>query len=149
MLGTSKLPVTFRFVVSTVVPERSSLIVKRVPEVPVKVNACVDDCTSSTMSVEPLIKSIFGNSAGLVEFLYGVISMFLAIGCYFVLQQFPNFVNYHFGSNRLTALKLLGSIFIFRTPLPITCIEPVIVEAPITHILIKNAVAIGEFAVWL
>lgn len=88
MLGTSKLPVTFRFVVSTVVPERSSLIVKRVPDVPVKVNACVDDCTSSTMSVEPLIKSIFGNSAGFVEFLYGVISMFLAIGCYFVYNSF-------------------------------------------------------------
>ena len=73
---------TFRFVVSRVVPVKSSFIVNKVPEVPVKVKDWVDDCTSSTMSVLPLIKSIFGKSAGFVEFLYGVISMFLAIGCY-------------------------------------------------------------------
>jgi hypothetical protein len=82
MLGTSRVPVTFKFVVSTVVPVKSSFIVNKVPEVPVNVKDWVDDCTSSTMSVLPLIKSIFGSSAGFVEFLYGVISMFLAIGCY-------------------------------------------------------------------
>jgi hypothetical protein len=61
-------PVIFKFLVSTVVPVRSSYIVKSVPAEPVTITELLGVALKN-ISVVPFKNSMFGNSTGFVEFL--------------------------------------------------------------------------------